>query len=103
VVRRGYARAMGDLRVRLQPRAKREEVVGVRDGALVVRVTAPPVDGRANAALCKLLGRVLGVAPSTVAVVRGGTSRDKLVRVDGLDDVTLRRRAGLERGSDPDA
>jgi hypothetical protein len=46
---------------------------------------------------------VLGVAPSTVAVVRGGRSRDKLVRVDGLDDVTLRRRAGLERGSDPDA
>jgi uncharacterized protein len=94
---------MGDLRVRLQPRAKREEIVGPRDGALVVRVTAPPVDGRANAALCKLLGRVLGVPPSTVAVVRGGTSRDKLVRVDGLDDATLRRRAGLDARSDPDA
>jgi uncharacterized protein (TIGR00251 family) len=48
-----------------------------------VRVTAPPVDGRANAALCKLLARHYGVAPSKVSVVRGETSRDKLVRIDG--------------------
>ncbi len=60
---------MGDLSVRLQPRAKRNEIVGWRDGVLLVRVTAPPVDGKANAALCKLLAKALGVAPSTVAVV----------------------------------
>ncbi len=87
---------MGELHVRLQPRAKREEVVGPRDGVLVVRVTAPPVDGRANAALCKLLGRLLGVPPSSVAVVRGLSGRDKVVRVDGLDDAALRLRAGLD-------
>jgi uncharacterized protein YggU (UPF0235/DUF167 family) len=55
---------MGELRVRLQPRARREEIVGSRDGMLVVRVTEPPVDGRANAALCRLIARTLGVPPA---------------------------------------
>lgn len=76
---------MGDLRVRLQPRAKRNEIVGLRDGALVVRVTAPPVDGKANAALCKLLAKTLGVAPGTVAVVRGLSAREKVVRMDAVE------------------
>ncbi|ADB53620.1 DUF167 domain-containing protein [Conexibacter woesei] len=76
---------MGDLRVRLQPRAKRNEIVGERDGALVVRVTAPPVDGKANAALCRLLAKALGVAPSTVTVVRGQSARDKVVHVDAVE------------------
>ena len=47
--------------MRLQPRASRSEITGERDGALVVRVTAPPVDGRANAALCALLAGTAGV------------------------------------------
>jgi uncharacterized protein (TIGR00251 family) len=84
-----------ELRVRLQPRASRSEIVGARDGVLVVRVTAPPVDGKANAALCALLARVAGVAPSRVAVVRGQTARDKVVRVEGVDDVALRAALGL--------
>jgi uncharacterized protein (TIGR00251 family) len=73
-----------DLHVRLQPRARRDEVVGERAGALVVRVTAPPVDGKANAALCAFVARAVGVAPSKVSVVRGQTSRDKVVRVEGV-------------------
>lgn len=86
---------MGELRVRLQPRAKRDEVVGPRGEALIVRVSAPPVDGRANVALCKLLARVLDVPPTTVAVVRGATSREKLVRVERIGSEELRRRFGL--------
>jgi uncharacterized protein (TIGR00251 family) len=81
--------------VRLQPRASRSEITGERDGALLVRVTAPPVDGRANAALCALLADTAGVAPSRVAVVRGLTSRDKVVRVDGVDEAALRSALGL--------
>jgi uncharacterized protein (TIGR00251 family) len=84
-----------DLRVRLQPRASRNEIVGARDGVLVVRVTAPPVDGKANAALCALLARAAGVAPSRVAVVRGQTARDKVVRVDGMEEAALRAAVGL--------
>jgi uncharacterized protein len=80
-----------DLRVRLQPRARRDEVVGEREGRIVIRVTAPPVDGRANAALCALVAKAAGVAPSRVAVVRGQGARDKLVRVEGVEEAALRR------------
>jgi uncharacterized protein (TIGR00251 family) len=75
--------------VRLQPRASRDEIVGLRDGVLVVRVTAPPVDGRANGALCKLIARRAGVAASRVSVVRGERSRDKLVQVEGVEAEAL--------------
>jgi uncharacterized protein (TIGR00251 family) len=77
--------------VRLQPRARRDEIAGVREGRTVVRVTAPPVDGRANAALVKLIAKSAGVAKGRVSIVRGERSRDKLVRVEGLDDEQLRR------------
>jgi uncharacterized protein (TIGR00251 family) len=79
-----------DLRVRLQPRARRDEVVGERAGAVVIRVSAPPVDGKANAALCAFVARAAGVAPSRVSVVRGHSSRDKLVRVEGVEELALR-------------
>jgi uncharacterized protein (TIGR00251 family) len=76
--------------VRVQPRAKRTEVVGERDGVVVVRIAAPPVDGKANAALCKLVARRAGVAKSAVSVVRGESTRDKLVRVEGVSAAALR-------------
>jgi uncharacterized protein (TIGR00251 family) len=80
-----------DLHVRLQPRARREGVVGERAGAIVIRVTAAPVDGKANAALCALVARAAGVPPSRVSVVRGHGSRDKVVRVEGVEEMALRR------------
>jgi uncharacterized protein (TIGR00251 family) len=75
--------------VRLQARAHRDKLVGVRDGVLLARVSAPPVDGRANRALCRLIARRAGVAASRVTIVRGERSRNKLVRVDGVDRSTL--------------
>ncbi len=81
---------MTDLAVRLQPRARRNEVVGERGDAIVIRVTAPPVDGKANAALCAFVARAAGVPPSAVSVVRGQASRDKIVRVNGVSKLTLR-------------
>ncbi len=85
---------MGQIRVRLQPRARRDEIAGERGGAVLVRVTAPPVDGRANAALCRLVAKRAGVAKSAVSVVRGVRSRDKMIRVEGLDEAALRRALG---------
>ena len=82
---------MGEVAIRLQPRARRNEIVGMRADAFLLRVTAPPVDGRANDALCRLIATAAGVAPSRVTVVRGLTSRDKVVRVEGVDDAELRR------------
>ena len=81
--------------VRLQPRARREEVVGERDGAVVIRVTAPPVDGRANAALCAFVARRAGVAKGSVSVIRGHSSRDKVVRVEGVELGALRAALGV--------
>jgi hypothetical protein len=86
---------MADLRVRVTPRAKRAEVGPERDGVLLVRVSAPPVDGKANAAVRKLLAERAGVPAGAVTVVRGDSSRDKLVRVDGIAEPELRRRLGL--------
>jgi uncharacterized protein (TIGR00251 family) len=80
-------RLMTDARimVRLQARARRDELLGVRDGVLIARVSAPPIEGRANRALCRLIARHAGVAPSRVTIVRGERSRDKLISVEGLD------------------
>jgi len=75
---------MGDLAIRVQPRAKRTEVAGERGDAVVVRVNAPPVDGRANEAVCRLIAKRLGVPRTAVRIVRGESARDKLVRIDGL-------------------
>ena len=80
------------LRVRVQPRASRDALGGERDGALVVRLTAPPVDGAANKALLRFLARALGVAPSALQIARGAKGRDKQVRVAGLDAAVLRAR-----------
>jgi uncharacterized protein (TIGR00251 family) len=83
------AMADAQIMVRLQSRARGGELVGIRDGVLLARVSAPPVDGRANRALCALIARRAGVAASKVTIVRGQRSRDKLVRVQGIDDAAL--------------
>ena len=83
----------GLLRVRVQPRAARAGIGGWRDdGTLTVRVTAPPVEGRANAAVGALLATALGVPASAVRVVHGERSRDKLVRVAGLTPAEIRKK-----------
>lgn len=87
---------MARLAVRVQPRANADAIGGERAGALVVRVTAPPVDGKANAAVCALVARAAGVPRSAVTVLRGASGRDKLLAVDGLDERELRRRLGLD-------
>jgi uncharacterized protein len=81
--------------VRVQPRASRSEIVGWRaDGALSVRVAAPPVEGRANAALARLLADALDLRPSAVTVEQGARGRDKLVKVAGFTPDEVRRRLG---------
>ena len=77
------------IEVRVQPRASRDELVGIRDGVLHARVCAAPVHGEANRALCRLIARRAGVAPSRVEVIRGARGRVKLVRVSGLKSQEL--------------
>ena len=70
--------------VRVQLRASRNEVVGEHDGALRVRLAAPPVDGAANEALVEFLAKVLRVAKRDVKIVSGATSKRKIVEIDGV-------------------
>jgi uncharacterized protein len=78
------------IEVRLRPRGSRDEVLGMRDGVLQAKVSTAPIDGKANRALCKLIAKRAGVAPSRVRVVRGKKSREKVVCVEGMDAVELR-------------
>lgn len=81
--------------VRLQPRASRNELVAIRDGVLIARVTAPALEGRANRALCRMLAERLDVAPSRVVLARGERSREKLIEIDGIEQAELEPRLGL--------
>ena len=83
------------IRVHLTPRSARDEVLGWEGDVLRARVTAPPVEGRANEALLRLLADALGVPKSSLRIVRGQRSREKLVGVDGLDAAEARQRLGL--------
>lgn len=76
----------------MRARASQNELGGFRDGRLQVKVTAPPVGGKANRALCRLIAKSAGVPQSRVSVERGASSRDKLVRVVGIDEAELRKR-----------
>ena len=71
--------------VRVIPRAGRSTIAGMRDGAVVVRLAAAPVDGEANAALIDLLARTLKVPKRAITIVAGEKSRTKRVRIAGLD------------------
>jgi uncharacterized protein (TIGR00251 family) len=91
---------MARIAVRVQPRARKDEIGGERDGALVVRVTAPPVEGRANEAVRKLLAKRLGIASGRVSIVRGASGRDKLVEIEGMDADAVRRALSISAQSD---
>jgi uncharacterized protein (TIGR00251 family) len=83
---------MARLRVRVTPRGSKEEVIGWRDDVLVVKLTAPPVEGAANKACVDFLARVLGVKRSQVSLVSGEKSRDKAFEIEGLDESEIRSR-----------
>lgn len=83
------------LAIRVQPGARRTGLAGrLSDGTLKVAVTAPPEDGRANAALVEWLAEALGLRPRQVRVVRGAASRSKTIEIEGLDEDEVSKRLG---------
>jgi uncharacterized protein (TIGR00251 family) len=80
------------LEVRVVPRGGRDAVVGWEGDALRVRVSAPAAEGRANAAVLRLLALHFEVPRSEIEIVRGASSREKWIRVDGLAPRALRAR-----------
>jgi uncharacterized protein (TIGR00251 family) len=88
------------LKVRVQPRASANEVAGVFEGALRVRVTAPPVEGAANDACRTFFAEKLGVPLSRVEIVAGHRGREKRVRISGVGKERLLEMLGLNQEKD---
>jgi len=80
------------LAVYVVPRAGRNAIAGVHGEALKVQITAPPVEGRANAALQAFLAQTLAVRPHQVEIVSGHSGRRKLVRITGLTGEEIEER-----------
>jgi len=83
------------LRVRVIPRSRRTALAGLRGDSLVVKLTAPPVDGAANSALVDFLAEVLGVPVSAVKIVSGANSRDKTLVISRIDVASAAARLGI--------
>jgi uncharacterized protein (TIGR00251 family) len=77
--------------VYVQPRASKTCIAGFHDGAIKIRLAAPPVDGAANAALIEFVAERLGVAKSRVRLISGTSSRRKVLEIEGVDEATVAR------------
>jgi len=88
-VRRSASQIKTDIKVRVVPRSSRNQIIGVDDGIFKIKLTAPPVDGKANKALIEFLAGRLGLARGKVEIISGERSRQKSVRIHGvtLEDV----------------
>lgn len=83
------------INVRVTPRASKNAVMGRRGNILAIKLTSPPVEGRANRDLVKYLAKLLGVSSSSVRIVKGETSRNKILYVVGLDSSTALTKLGI--------
>jgi|Deesub1362B_J571_1020462.scaffolds.fasta_scaffold00011_174 hypothetical protein len=75
------------LNVRVQPKASKAEVAGVHEGRLKIKVTSPPEDGKANREVIKLLAGHFGVNKSSIRIIKGETSRDKVIEIKNLKEI----------------
>ncbi len=75
------------LQVHLQPNARTDRIVGITDGRLRIRLTSPPIDGRANQHLVRYLAKRLGIARSRIEITRGRHSRLKTLRIHSLQQL----------------
>ena len=89
------------LAVRVHPGARRERLGRRADGMLQVDVAEAPEGGRANAAVCAVIARALGIAKGQVTVVRGHPRRSKQLEVEGIDAVEVERRLGRALEGEP--
>ncbi|MBX3040758.1 MAG: YggU family protein [Bdellovibrionaceae bacterium] len=83
------------LHLLIQPNASKSEVSGPHDGSLKIRIQSPPIDGKANETLVEFLAKKLGVSKRSVQLVKGETSRHKVVEITGLEIETLKQKLGI--------
>jgi uncharacterized protein (TIGR00251 family) len=89
------------LSVRVIPRASKSAIAGRRGDALLVRLSAPPVEGAANAALIELLAQAFSIPRRQISIVSGETSRDKRVALEGLTEGDVAARLSAMLGGEP--
>ena len=80
------------LKLHVTPRGSRNEITGWRENALCIKITAPPVEGAANAAIVKFMADALKLKKSQVELVAGDKSREKIVRISGLSEDEIKSR-----------
>ena len=73
----------------IQPRASRNQILGIHNHSLKIKLTSPPVDGAANQACIKFLAKAFGISPSRVSIVKGETSRNKIIQFAEMDQQTF--------------
>jgi uncharacterized protein len=72
------------IKVRAQPRAPRTEIIGEHAGAIKMKIAAPPVNGKANEECCRFLAKLLKVSATSIEIISGESSRDKVVRIENI-------------------
>jgi uncharacterized protein (TIGR00251 family) len=83
------------LNLKVTPNAARSSVNGYKDGVLQVRIAAPPVKGKANRELVALLSRTLGVSKLAIKIVKGQTSRNKVIIIEGISNKEIDERLAI--------
>lgn len=73
----------------IQPGASRNQILGIHNHSLKIKLTSPPVDGAANQSCIKFLAKTLGISPSRIAIVKGETSKNKIIQIEGIDSQTF--------------
>jgi uncharacterized protein (TIGR00251 family) len=88
-----------ELRVRVIPRAGKSGIAGTRDGALLVRLNSPPVEGAANSELIQVISDALGVPKRSIAIVSGQRSRLKRLRVEGVTEESVNAKFKMQNAN----
>lgn len=83
------------LKIHLLPRASRDEICGLHGDALKIKVTAPPIEGRANMALQRFIAKKLNLPSSQVEIMAGQRSREKILRISGISRAAVEKALGI--------
>jgi len=78
-----------NIRVQIQPRSSKDQIIGLHNGRLKIKISAPPVDGKANQNLIEFIAKALGVSKSKIEIVKGRSSKLKTLRISGIDQKSL--------------
>jgi len=74
-----------NIQVQIQPGSSKDQIIGLHNGRLKIKISAPPIDGKANQNLIEFIAKALGVSKSKIEIVKGRTSKLKTLKISGID------------------